>query len=145
MAVTISLYNHAARYLANGDVMAATQIKLTLCTSATFNASDATFGSVTKTVLPNGVNGYTEAILDGVAVSTVTTNDAMLDASDVVWIAQGGSISAAFAILSFIQPQVPNDQIPLAFINFGGTQTAADGTEFRVTWNAGGIFTFTVA
>lgn len=143
MTVTISLYNHTARYLANGEVMAAPQIRLALCTSATFNASDATYASITKTVLPNAINGYTEAVLDGVAVSTVTTNDAKLDASDVIWIAQGGSISAAFAILYFVQ--VTNDQIPLAFIDFGGTQTAADGTEFRVTWNAGGIFTFTVA
>ena len=126
--------------------MAAVQIRLALCTSATFNASDATFESVSKTLLPNGVNGYTEAILDGVAVSTVATNDAKLDASDVIWIAEGGNISAAFALLSFLHPEIGNPtKIPLAFINFGSTQTAADGTEFRITWNAGGIFTFTVA
>lgn len=143
MTTSISIYNHTARYLANGDVMAATQIRLALCTSATFNASNATFASVSKTLLPNGVNGYTEAILDGVAVSTVTTNDAKLDASDVIWIAEGGNISAAVALLYFVQAG-SGDQIPLAFINFGSTQTAADGTEFRITWNAGGIFTFTV-
>ena len=144
MTTSISIYNHTARYLANGDVMAAPQIRLALCTSATFNASNATFASVSKTLLPNGVNGYTEASLDGVAVSTVTTNDAKLDASDVIWIAEGGNISAAVALLYFVQAG-SGDQIPLAFINFGSTQTAADGTEFRITWNAGGIFTFTVA
>lgn len=143
MAVTISLYNHTARHLANGGV-AGGLLRLVLCSAATFNAADATLEDVVKTVLPDGVNGYSDAILDGVAVTTVATNDAKLDASDVVWIASGGSISAAFALLYFVPTGTANN-IPLAFINFDGTQTAADGTEFKVAWNAGGIFTFTVA
>lgn len=144
MAVTISIYNHTARLFAAGEInLADTTFGLMLCTAATFNAANTTLASVTKTET-TAANGYTAGglILDGVAATTVTTNDAKLDASDAVWIASGGSISAAFALLYSINTST---QRVLAFINFDGTQTAADGTEFKVAWNAGGIFTFTVA
>jgi hypothetical protein len=97
---------------------------------------------VTKTETANG-NGYTTGgqSLASVAVTTVTTNDAMFDAADLTWTASGGSISAAFAVL---YNDTDADDPPLAFIDFGGTDSAGDGTDFKITWNAAGIFTFTV-
>jgi hypothetical protein len=71
----------------------------------------------------------------------VTTNDASFDAADLTWNASGGSIAAAFAIL---YNDTDADDPPLAFIDFDGTQTAGAGTDFKITWNAAGIFTFTV-
>lgn len=143
MAVTISLYNHTSRLFANGSNAAADTYKLKLYSAATFNAADTALSGVTGTEATTGT-GYTAGgqALTNVAVTTVTTNDAKFDADDVTWTASGGSISAAYGIL--YNDTDANDP-PLAFIDFDGTQSAGDGTDFKVVWNASGIFTFTVA
>lgn len=143
MPVTISLYNHTARRFADGSNAVGDTYKLALYSTATFNAADTTLAGVTGTQLSTA-NGYTSGgqTLANVAVTTVTTNDARFDADDVVWTASGGPITASYAIL-YNDTDV-NDP-PLAFINFDGSQTAGDTTDFKVVWNANGIFTFTVA
>lgn len=143
MAVTISLYNHTARLFADGSNAVADTYKLKLYSAATFNAADATLAGITGTETTIGT-GYTAggAALTGVAVTTVTTNDAKFDANDVTFTAAGGSIDAAFAV---IYNDTDVNDPPLAFIDFGGTQSAGDTTDFKVVFNANGIFTFTVA
>lgn len=113
-----------------------------LCTSATFTAANTTLASVTKTEVANG-NGYTTngATLANVAI-TQSGNDAKFDADDVTWTASGGSIVASYGIL---YNDTDTDDPPVAFIDFDGSQTAGDGTDFKVIWNASGIVTFTVA
>lgn len=143
MPATVSVYNHTAKLFADGSNAAADTYKLMLCTSATFTASDTTLAGITKTEVANG-NGYTTggAALTNVAVTTVTTNDAKFDADDVTWTASGAALSAAKAIL--YNDTDANDP-PIAMIDFGGTETAGDGTDFIVAWSASGIFTFSVA
>jgi len=143
MAVTISLYNHTARRFADGSNIAGDTYRLMLCTAATFDAANTTLAGITKTEVVNG-NGYTTGgpALTGVAITTVTTNDAMFDANDVVLAASGGAIAAAFGIL---YNDTDADDPPVAFINFDGSKSAPAGTDFSVVWNAGGIVTWTVA
>lgn len=143
MPVSISLYNHTSRLFANGSNIPADTYKLKLYTAATFNAADTTLAGITGTEAATGT-GYTAGgqALTGVAVTTVTTNDAKFDADDVVWTASGGSITASYAVL--YNDTDANDP-PLAFIDFGGSQSAGDTTNFKVVWNASGILTFTVA
>jgi hypothetical protein len=143
MAVTISLYNHTAKRFASGENAEGDTYKVKLLTAATFNATHTTLAGTGGTEVANG-NGYTTggATLANVAVTTVTTNDAKFDADDVTWSASGGSIAAAYAI---VYNDTDTDDPPVAFINFDGTETAGDGTDFKIVWNASGIFTFTVA
>lgn len=143
MAVTISLYNHTAAKFADGSFAVGDTYKVMLCTAATFTASDSTLAGITKTEHASG-NGYTTggATLANVAVSTVTTNDAKFDADDVTWTASGGSITASYAIL--YNDTDANDP-PVAFIDFGGSESAGDTTQFKLVWNASGIFTWTVS
>jgi hypothetical protein len=143
MAVTISLYNHSAKRFASGENAEGDTYKAKLLTAATFNATHTTLSATGGTEVANAY-GYTTggAALANVAVTTVTTNDAKFDADDVVWSASGGSIAAAYAIL--YNDTDANDP-PVAFIDFGGTETAGAGTDFRLVWNASGILTFTVA
>jgi len=143
MAVTITLYNQAAKLFAEGSNAAADTYKVKLYSTATFNAADTTLAGITGTEATNGT-GYTLGgqALTGVAVTTVTTNDAKFDANDVVWTATGGSITASYAVL--YNDTDANDP-PLAFIDFGGSQSAGDTTDFKIVWNASGIFSFTVA
>jgi len=143
MAVTISLYNHTAKLFAEGGNAAADTYKVKLYASATFSAADTTLAGITGTEATTGT-GYTAGgqTLANVAVTTVTTNDAKFDADDVTWTASGGSIDAAYGV---IYNDTDTDDPPIAFIDFDGTQSAGDGTDFKVVWNANGIFTFTVA
>lgn len=114
-----------------------------LCTSATFSAADTTLAGITKTEVANG-NGYTTGgqALTNVAVTTVTTNDAKFTADTVTWSATGGSIAASYGIL-YNDSDV--DDPPLLFIDFGQSESAGDGTDFKVIWNTNGIISFTVA
>jgi hypothetical protein len=116
---------------------------LALYTAATFNAADTTLAGVTKTEVANG-NGYTTGgeALSNVEVTTVDTNGAKFDANDVTWSAVGGPITASHAIL---YNGTDADDPPVAFIDFDGSESAGDGTDFLVVWNASGIFTWTVA
>lgn len=143
MPATISLYNHTAARFASGANAVGDTYKLKLLTAATFNATHTTLAATGGTEVANG-NGYTTGgpALTGVTVTTVTTNDAAFDANDVTLTASGGSIAAAFGIL---YNDTDADDPPVAFINFDGTETAGDGTDFKIVWNAAGIFTFTVA
>jgi len=142
MAVTISLYNHTSKRFADGSNAVGDTYKLMLCSAATFTAADTTLAGITKTELSG--NGYTAGgnALTNVAVTTVTTNDAKFDADDVTFTASGGSIAASYAIL---YNSTDANSPPVAFIDFGGTQTAGTGTDLKVIWDATGILTFTVA
>jgi hypothetical protein len=139
VAVTISLYNHTRKLVLEGGVDAGDTYKLMLCTSATFDATNTTLAGITKTET-TAANGYTAggASLSGVAVTTVSTSGAKFDANDASWSASGGDITASYAIL--YNDTDANDP-PLAFIDFGASKTANDSTEFKVIWNANGIFT----
>lgn len=143
MAVTISLYNHTAKLFADGSNAAADTYKVKLLTAATFDATHTTLAATGGTESTTGT-GYTAGgqALTGVAVTTVTTNDAKFDANDLTWSASGGAITASYAIL--YNDTDANDP-PLAFIDFDGSESAGDGTNFLIVWNASGIFTFTVA
>lgn len=143
MAVSISLYNHTAKLFADGSNAAGDTYKVKLLTAATFDASHTTLAATGGTET-TGANGYTTGgqSLSNVAVTTVSTNDAKFDADDLTWNASGGSISAAYGI---IYNDSDADDPPLAFIDFDGSQSAGDGTDFKIVWNASGIFTFTVA
>jgi hypothetical protein len=142
MAVTISLYNHTAARFASGANAVGDTYKVKLLTAATFDATHTTLAATGGTEASN--TGYTAggATLANVAVTTVTTNDAKFDADDVTWTASGSALAASYAI---IYNDTDADDPPVAFIDFGGTESAGDGTDFKLVWNGSGIFTFTVA
>ncbi len=139
----VSLYNHTAQRFASGANAAGDTYRLKLLTAATFNATHTTLAATGGTEVANA-NGYTTggATLTGVAVTTVTTNDAMFDANDVIWTASGGALTASFAIL---YNDTDTNDPPVAFIDFEGSVTANADVQFQVIWNPSGIFTFTVA
>jgi hypothetical protein len=143
VAVTISLYNHTAKRFADGSNAVGDTYKVKLLSAATFDATHTTLTATGGTEATTGT-GYTAggATLANVAVTTETTNDAKFDADDVTWTASGGSIAASYAIL---YNDTDADDPPVAFIDFGGAESAGDGTDFLIVWNASGIFTWTVA
>ena len=143
MALTITPYNHTARRFADGSFTPGDTYKVMLLTTATFDASDAILADIAYSEIA-GSYGYTSGgvALTSVDVTTVTTNDAKFDADDSVWTASGGNIAANYAIM---YNETVTDSPPLVFIDFDGTETAVDGTDFMLVWNANGIFSWTVA
>lgn len=141
MAVTMSLYDHTVKLLVNKEVTYTTlKVKL-LDDTASFVASDTTVnavdGSGAKEVSGNGwtAGGLT---LASVAVTQVTTNDAILDANDASATASGGSIGPAYAALLYDSTSLK----PLVYIDFGQAQSAGDTTDFKIVWHADGIVKF---
>ena len=142
MAVTISLYDHTARLFAQGENTEGDDYYVMLCTAATFDATNAILADITYTEVADG-DGYTTegALLSGVEVTTVDTNGAKFDADDATWTASGGPITASYAIL---YNATGIDSPPVAFIDFDGSESAADTTDFLIVWDSNGIFTWTV-
>ena len=144
MAVTITLFDHTAQRFANGSNAVGDTYKVNLYSAFTLDTT-----ATTKAAAESGAtqlstaNGYTQndKALTGVAV-TKTGNDAAFEADDVTWTASGGDIEAIGAL---IYNDTDADDPPLAYIDFDGTQTAGDTTDFKIIWDASGIVTFTVA
>lgn len=139
---TLQLYNHTAQRFASGANSSTDVYKVKLLSAGTFNAANVTLAETGGTEVASGT-GYTTGgqTLAGVTVTTVTTNDAMFDANDVTWAISGGSLTAVAAVL--YNDTDANDP-PVAFLDFGGTRTVSSGNNFVLSWNANGIFTWTV-
>lgn len=145
MAITVSLFNHTAQLFASGANLSTDTYKIKLYAALSPNLANTTLAAVNSTgTEATAGTGYTAGgqALANVAVTTVTTNDSKFDADDVTWTASGGTIVAAYGV---IYNDTDANDPPLAVINFDGTQTATDGADFKVAWNASGIFTFTVS
>lgn len=146
MAVTVSLYNHTPKLFANGEVTLASLKLMLLNNSATFTASHVyatdVSSSGTYEVSGNGWDVGGEPIA-GAAITTVTTNDAMLDATDLSVDASGGDIGPAYKAVIVDGSYSP--ALALVWIDFGEAKTAGSGTPFSITWSASGIVSWTNA
>ena len=142
MAVTISRYNHTAKLLLNKEITYTTLKCMLLDSNAVFNAADTLLSDVLAGAATEvSGNGWTAGgeTLASVAVTTVTTNDAMLDAADITVTATGGSIGPASAAVIYDDSMASPLDAPLWYIDFGGAEQAGVGTDFKITFNASGI------
>jgi hypothetical protein len=145
MAVTSTLYNHSASKFADGSFAEGDTYFVVLYNSFTpdLTATTKTLVDGDGTEVANG-NGYTTGgqNLSSVSVTIVTTNDAKFDADNVSWTASGGDIGPATHAVVFNGTET-NDP-PVLVVDFDGAQTAGDGTDFNINWDADGIITFSV-
>lgn len=145
MPVTVTFYDHTTRKIQAGEFPASDSYVVNL-----YSVLPANVTATTKTAAESGAtqlataNGYTQnaKVLTGVAINTVTTNDSAFTFSAVNWDATGSGIAADYAL---IYSDTQTNDPPLARIDFGGTVTAAAGTQFRITPNAGGFITVNYA
>ena len=143
MAVTITVYNHTkARFLSGANAVGDEYIV------NLYTVLPANLTATTKAAAESGAtqlstaNGYTQnaKVLAGVAVTTVTTDDAKFDADNVEWTASGGSLVANFAL---VYNNTDTDDPPLFRVDFGETITATSTTVLTIDWNPDGIFGLT--
>jgi hypothetical protein len=153
MAVTAALYGQSpmqaygsgsAGGAPNIDWLSDT-IKVMLCTS-TYTPDQDTHvfkSSVTNEVASGG--GYTTggATLGSKTLDyTSGTNVIKFDAADVVW--SSSTITARYAVIYDDTPATDATKPLLGFVDFGADASTSNGA-FTITWDATGIFKFTVS
>lgn len=141
MAITISGYNTTLKRLLNQDVDFASLKVMLLDATAAFVAADATLNAVagvghTKEVYGSGW-GQGGIALSGVRADLLDVLDAVFTADNVGVEAGGGDIGPAYFAVIFDDADAGD--APLFFIDFGGAETAADGTFFRFNFDTAGL------
>lgn len=144
MTVTVNTYNKFIENLGKKtfDLLNDTY-KLVLVNDYTFDGSHTAFSDVSSDEIADG-NGYTAG---GVTLQNVTweydsdNSKTKWDADDITFTASGGAIGPATGAVIFHDDSA-ND-IPILYIDFGGSETAGVGTDFRITFNTNGIISIT--
>jgi len=146
MAVTSLMYGLGFKAVFNKEVkLCDGNVNVALCTSDyTPNQDTHDYFNDLTNELSTG-DGYTAggATLANTTVSyTAGTNVFAFDADDTTWTT--ASITARYAIIYYDAAGVTTDSALLSYQDFGEdiTSTADD---FKITWNADGIFKVTVS
>lgn len=119
---------------ANTFELSATSGGGSITTSGSQSGTHTFWSQGTYEVNGNGWDPLGEAI-SNVAVTTVTTNDSMIDADDLTVTASGGGIGPT----RYAEIVDWSTGKPLFFIDYGQSETAGDGTDFKFVWAATGI------
>lgn len=144
MAVTMQFSDLFMTNVGNGNVNLATHtFKAILVNGYTFNAAHDELADVSASQIANG-NGYTTG---GKALQNITwawdgaNSRTKWDSDDLSWTASGGAIGPATGC--WIYSDTSTGDKLVCYIDFGGAETAGDGTDFKITFNANGIFVVT--
>lgn len=145
MAVVTKIYDAIINgYLLKANSWTGDTVNCALFSASTFTHGDATYTASGTEVA--SANGYTTG---GGAVGTRTLSAATVAiqlakitgafgggaAGTTTWTATGAGFSAVAAKLYVVSG------VPIAHIDFGGTQTASGGGTFVITWDAtNGVF-----
>ena len=142
MVVSINFYNQFELNVHQGDIDCDgdTFDVILMNTSHVFTATHTAKADIAANEIAAG-SGYTQG---AETLASVTLNESggtlTFDAADSVWTASGGSIVASDAVIYSETAINPTDPL-MCSIDFDGNQTAGDGTDFKITYNASGIFT----
>lgn len=141
MAVVHKVYPQAIKNIFNGDSNIVTGVvKVALLNATAYNAAHETWSQVSAGEI--GSADYTvggEILAIGTANITVAAEVVTVDTADAETVfTVTGSISATQAV---IYNSTSGDLI--SHIDFGATEESVDG-EWKITWNAAGLFTITV-
>ena len=151
MAVTIKFYDQTAELIGDSSVdldAAADWFHMLVTSGFAFVATETLRTQVTEEL--STANGYTAT--DGVTAGEILASNTWVesggvvtfDAADTQWTASGGSIVASDVVLFDTSPTTPLNPILLT-VDFDGTQTAGNGTNFLIAWNGSGIWTSVMA
>lgn len=156
MAVTINFYDSFMKYVGDGGIdLGDDSFKITLMTTThAFDQTDTDWGGlqsgttdVSANEIPTG-NGYDQNTKVLASVTWLeAAGVATFDANDVTWTASGGSIPTSGdcgdAVIFSDTSTAPVADLLMCSIDFDGAQSAGVGTDFKITFNAAGIFTVT--
>lgn len=146
MAVTIFAYDQFAEFFGdNGIDLDLDTFKAELYNSThVFDATDTARAAILANALATNF-GYTNPGQDLASVTWISSSGTQtFDAIDTVWSASGGAIGPARTCVVYSDTSTsPAADLLGVDVNFGQDETAGDGTDFKITWNASGIFQIT--
>jgi hypothetical protein len=141
MAVTISFYAKFIETIGDGTIDLDGDVFdiILMSGSHAFNSAHTQKSQIAANEIASG-NGYTQGAK---TLASVTWSESggvtTFDAADVTWTASGGDIGPAEHAVIYSETAA-NDEL-MCSIGFGQAETAGDGTDFKVTFDASGIFT----
>ncbi len=142
--VSINRYDQFPEYFGdNGIDLDGDTFKVELYNSShTFAQANTARANISANALATNF-GYTNPGQDLSTVTWVNSGGTItFDAVDTTWSASGGSIGPADdAVIYSDTSTVPATDLLAYSIDFIGSETAGDGTDFKLTWNGSGIFT----
>lgn len=141
MAVSINFYAKFVEFFGDNTIDLDTDTFDIILMNSTHVFSSA--NTVKADISANEIataNGYTQGAETLASITwSETGGTTKFDAADVTWTASGGSIGPATDAVIYSETAA-SDEL-MCSIDFDGAQTAGDGTDFKVTFNAAGIFT----
>ena len=148
MAVTINFYDQFMEYAGdNGIDLDTDTFKAELYNSThAFDATDQQRSDVSANALAT-LFGYTNPGQNFTGITWVTagtdpSTQTFDDTVDQTWSASGGAIGPADDCVIYSDTSTsPFTDLLMCSIDFGGPETAGDGTDFKITINASGLFT----
>lgn len=146
MPVTINRYNHLAEVIGDGtmDMDGDTFDVILMNSTHVYTAANTLKSEIAGNEIPTG-NGYTQGAEALLSVTWATSGSTVtFDAADAVWSASGGPIPTSGDCTDAVIYDETATQVVDALlysIDFGAAESAGDGTDFKITWNASGIFT----
>jgi len=141
--VAISFYNQFMEFVGdNGIDLDNDSFRVELALDPhVFTAADQARASISANTKATA-NNYTNPGNLLVNVTWVESAGTItFDADDNTWGASGGSITASNAVIYSDTSTAPFVDLLMCNIDFAGIQSAGDGTDFKITFNASGIFT----
>jgi len=143
MAVTINFFDNTRKQFANGEVRLA-DLKVMLVNNNTAAVFNKAYNNISQ-IVANEVSGNNFAVggqaVGSAAIAVTGTNNAVLTGNNISQTASGGPIGPTLgAVLYQCNASTAH---PYLQIDFGGSQSAGDGTAFKINWNASGIIQWT--
>ena len=102
-----------------------------------FSKDSTVYTSTNELSTANGYTQNNKAVTGGTIITNNTDDVAQYDVADITWTASGGSIGPASGCLIY---DVTNANGAAYLIDFGAAKTADDGTDFKITIDASGLF-----
>jgi hypothetical protein len=137
MMPTITPYNHTRMRTATGGGVDIANLKVMLLSGHTFDPTHTNISSIEGDEVHG--NGWAEGgePLANATITVTSTNEATLDADDILETADGGPIGPADGAV--IYHDDTGAEYPLWFVDPDGAQEAADGTDFQVNLDEDGL------
>lgn len=145
MVVSINFYNQFMEYVGDGGIdLDDDTFKAELYNSThVFTATHQQRSDVSANALATQF-GYTNPGKNFTGITWTSTGGVQTfdDTVDMTWTASGGSIGPADDCVIYSDTStLPFVDLLMCSIDFDGSETAGDGTDFKITINASGLFT----
>lgn len=144
MSVTAYVYGNFMKNVLSGKVVDWINhpIKVMLCTSTYVPDQDThqTKADVTGEVTGTGYTAGGAVLANKTITYDPATNTTILDADDVVWL--NSTITARYAVIYDDNGATDAEKLLIGYVDFGQDVSSTNG-DFKIVWDAGGIFRFT--